>query len=57
MFGRKMNEDVNGNRKLFWRKVSKAIGGKVENSNRIKDGYERLALEGFGKSIMRICII
>ena len=40
-----MNEDVNGNRKLFWRKVSKAIGGKVENSNRIKDGYERLTLE------------
>ena len=31
-FGRKMNQDVNGNRKLFWREVIKANGGKVENS-------------------------
>ena len=23
-FGRKMNEDVNGNRKLFWKEVSNA---------------------------------
>ena len=45
MFGRKMNEDVSGNRKLFWKKVSKAIGGKVENSNRIKDGNGKLVLE------------
>ena len=37
-FGRKMNQDVNGNRKLFWKEVSKANGGKVENFNRIKDG-------------------
>ena len=27
-FGRKMNKDVNGNRKLFWKEVSKANGGK-----------------------------
>ena len=40
----------------------KANGGKVENSNRIKDGNGSLILEeaedkGFGRSIMRICII
>ena len=39
-FGRKMNEDVNGNRKLFL-----ANGGKVENSNRIKDRNGWMALE------------
>ena len=44
-FGRKMNKDVNGNRKLFWKEVSKANGGKVENSNRIKDGNGGLVLE------------
>ena len=27
-FGRKMNEDVNGNMKLFWKEVSNAKGGK-----------------------------
>ena len=40
-----MNQDVNGNRKLFWKEVSKANGGKVENSNRIKDGNGVLVLE------------
>ena len=40
-----MNQDVNGNRKLFWKEVSKAKGGKVESSNRIKDGNGRLILE------------
>ena len=44
-FGRKMYQDVNGNRKLFWKEVSKANGGKVEKSNRIKDGSGRLVLE------------
>ena len=44
-FGRKMNQDVNGNRKIFWKEVSKANGGKVENSHRIKDGKGRLVLE------------
>ena len=43
-FGRKKNEDVNGNSRLFW-KVSKENGGKVENSNRIKDGNRMLVLE------------
>ena len=28
-FGRKMNQDVNGNRKLFWKEVCKVNGGKV----------------------------
>ena len=44
-FGRKMNQDVNGNRKLFWKEVNKVNGGKVENFNRIKDGNGRLVLE------------
>ena len=36
---------MNGNRKLFWKEVSKVNGGKVVNSNRIKDGNGRLVLE------------
>ena len=44
-FGRKMNQDVNGNRKLFWKEVSKVNRGKLENSNRIKDGNGKLVLE------------
>ena len=42
-FGRKMNEDVTGNRKLFWQEVSNVKGGKVESCSRIKDGNGRLA--------------
>ena len=42
-FGRKMNEDVNGNRKLFWMEVNNETGGKVKRCSRIKDGNERLA--------------
>ena len=38
-----MNEDVNGNRKLFWKELNNAKGGKVENCTRIKDGNGRLA--------------
>ena len=41
-FGRKMNEDVNVNRKLFWKEVSNAKIRKVESSSRIKDGKGRL---------------
>ena len=41
-FGKKMNEDVNGNRKLFWREMSNAKGGKVESRSRIKDGNRML---------------
>ena len=44
-FGRKIKEDVNGNRKLFWKEVSNTIGGKVEGCSRIKEGKGRLAVE------------
>ena len=42
-FGRKMNEVVNGNRKLLWKEVSNAKRGKVESSSRKKDGNGSLA--------------
>ena len=32
-----MNEDVNGNMKMSWKKVSNVKGGKVESCSRIKD--------------------
>ena len=35
--GREMNQDVNGNIKLFWKKVAKENGGKMENCNKIKN--------------------
>ena len=57
-FCRKMNEDVNGNRKRFWKEVSEVNEGKVESCSRVKDGKgrggwhsERLRCEGFGKKI------
>ena len=42
-FGRKMDEDMNGNRKLFWKEVSNVKGGMVESCNKIKDRNGRLA--------------
>ena len=42
-FGKKMNEDVNGNIKLFWKEVSNVRGGKVESCRRIKAKNRRLA--------------
>ena len=36
---------MNGNRKLFWKEVSKANVGNVNNSNRKKDGNWRMILE------------
>ena len=42
-FGRKMNEDVNGNRKPLWKEVSNAKGRKVESCSRTKDESRRLA--------------
>ena len=30
-FGRKTNEDANGNKKLLWKEVSNAKGRKVES--------------------------
>ena len=38
-----MNENVNGNRKLFCKEVNNLRGGKVESCSRIKDGNGRLA--------------
>ena len=42
-FVRKMNEDINGNRKIFWKEMSNAKEGKVESCSKIKDGDGRLA--------------
>ena len=39
----KMTEDVNGNRKLFWKEISNVKGGKVESCNIMKDGNGSLA--------------
>ena len=41
-FGRKMNKDINGNRKLFWKEMSNEKGGKVESCSRKKDRNWRL---------------
>ena len=38
-----MNEDVNGKKKLFWKEMGNAKGGKVERYSRIKDGNGMLA--------------
>ena len=40
---KKVNEDVNGNRKMYWREVSNAKGGKVKSCSRIIEGNGRLA--------------
>ena len=40
-----MNQDVNGKKKLFWKKVSKANREKGDISNRIKAGNEILGQE------------
>ena len=37
-------------RKLFWKEVSNAKGGKVEICSRIKDGNGRLVGTGGGRS-------
>ena len=39
-----MNQAVKDERKLFWKEVSKANGGKLESYSRIEDGNGRLAL-------------
>ena len=38
-----MNEDVNRNKKLSWKEVSNAKGGKKDSCCGIKDGNGRLA--------------
>ena len=52
-FRRKNNEDVNRNRKLFWKEVSNVKGGKVVSCSRIKDGNGRL-VQGEDE-VRRIC--
>ena len=57
-----MNQDVDGNSKLFWKEASMVNGGKVGSCSKIKDENGRLALgekkcEGFGRIILRIYII
>ena len=42
-FGREINENVNGNRKLFWKEVSNVKREMVESCSRIKDKNGRLA--------------
>ena len=34
---RKINQDVNENKKLFWKEMSNSNGGKVKRCSRIKD--------------------
>ena len=43
-FGRKMDQNVSENRKLYLKKLSKVNEGKVKNCSRIKDGNRKLAL-------------
>ena len=40
-FGKKMNQDVDGNKKLFWKEVN---GGKGESCSKMKNGNGRLVL-------------
>ena len=40
-FNRENNEDVNGNRKLFWKEMNNGKGLKVESCSRIKDNTGR----------------
>ena len=47
-----MNEDVNENRKLFWKEVRNVKEGKVKNCIVIKGWHRiRMKCEGSGKSI------
>ena len=39
-----MNQDIDGNRKLFWEEISNMNGGKMESCSRIKEGNGGLAL-------------
>ena len=63
-FGRKINQDADGNKKLkvFRKEVSKVNGEQVESCSRIKDGNGWMALgedEGrrIRKDFLRIYII
>ena len=39
-----MNQNVDGNNKLFWKEGNKVKGGKVESCTKLKDGNGRLTL-------------
>ena len=43
-FGRKMNQNVSGNKKLFLKKVSKINGRNMDSNSRISDGNGSLAI-------------
>ena len=49
-FIRKINQDVNGYKRLFPNEVVKANGGKVESCSRIKDISDRLSMEEGGSA-------
>ena len=51
-----MNQDVNGNRKLFWKEVSKVKSCSIVYT---KGGvhFERWRCEGLGKNILKIFIM
>ena len=60
-FGRKLNQDIDGNKKLFRNEVRKVNGGNVKCCSRIKDRNRRLAMgrmkyERSVKIILRIYI-
>ena len=46
-FGKKKNQHVNGNYKIFLNENGKVRGGKTENCERIKDRTGRLAVGVF----------
>ena len=53
-----MNDDVNGNRKLFWKEMSNARGGRLDSCSRKKDGNRMLAQgEDEVRRILKISII
>ena len=45
-FGEKLNQDINGNKKLFLKEVSKSNLGKLDSCSKIKERKGRLALGG-----------
>ena len=61
-FGRKMNQNIKKNRKLFLKEITKVNGGKVESCSRIwmemrSWRWKRLKWEELGRSILRIFMI
>ena len=44
VYQKEVNEDMNRNKKLFWKEVSQVNGWKVENCNRTKNRNGKLTL-------------